>query len=665
MREGSLRGVLRLVDQEGAAALWRRLEGTRPRWREACVRALAPLRFAGAALLAALFSRACFFGELQRVEVTPFSFDPGLSTSLQLAYWAREDLQVVYACALYTLPVALLHALLGWVEPQRRRPWLTRTGHVLAALALTTIGLLHGLYYKVAFVMHVQLDYRLVEEAMQNGFGFADFSEYFAPTDALLIAAPALSYWVLRASSVRGRVLQGLGLAMVVGAVLTIPDPGLRAPRQPLCVNPVAFFVENLVTTWNKPKPFAELDVDPSPDDLAKLHLSEISTRPPPETATSSAGDVSVVVVIMESVGRRYAFAQHDGPIMPRLSDLRDRSLFFGGHMSPSNSSGNSLFSFFTGVYPSPSRAVFATQPDVHLPVLPDYMPWIRDRFLVTAGRVNSYFPRGLLKNANVEMRDRYNLELKERRPYPGLWAADERDGVDAFLGRLERAQAPFFGVYYSYAAHNVYYDHGPEFRIMPDLGNEFHRYNNNLRLLDTQLERILAAIRARPERTLLVVLGDHGEAFGQHPGNRKHSGNSYQENLETFAMIHLPGTFPERALEERTVHVDLIPTILGGLGIAYDQAHFQGRNVLTQPAPPYLFFYGNEDTLSSIATSGVKLQLRYGKDSCRVFDLSVDPEEQRPIACGPYSEQARYTGMFHAFQPKALRRSQARLDPE
>jgi len=626
--------------------------------RLALRRLLAAFRFGGAILLYALAARAWLVHELRSVEVTPFMYDSTCCRLVELAHWGREDVQFAAHGLALAVAATLPGAVLAWSRrPYPRRPpppWLV---HLPAIVALLFIAFAQALYYKVGFVMHAQLDYALISEALQSGFGGEDIGEHLDWTDVALVIAPVVPYLALCAESLRGRLLQSGALVALAAAILAIPEPGLHAPREPLRINPAAFVLNSLAHDRERPRPFSELEVEPSPDDLKALGLWVPSGRAP--AAAIGPGSTDVVVVILESVGRRYAFPGNGpSPLMPMLQALRDEGVYFSNHLSPSNSSANSLFSFFTGLYPAPSRTVFATQPGLRIPVFHQYLPWIRDAFLVTAGRLSSYFPRGLLTNAQMELRDRYNLGLDELRPSSALWAADERDGVDAFLARLQRAEAPFFGVYYSYAAHYPYNDHGPEYRVRPNLDDPLQRYENNLRLLDTQIGRIIEAVRARSRRTLLVVLGDHGEAFGQHQGNAKHSRQSYQENIETFALLHLPGTLAPRVIAQRTLHIDLLPSALTALGVPFDATAVQGQDVLQGTGErPYSFIYGNEDTLSSITPDGIKLMLSYAKGTCRVFDLSRDPDEQLRVSCAGYREQMRHTGMFHAFQPAALRR--------
>jgi hypothetical protein len=57
-----------------------------------------------------------------------------------------------------------------------------------------------------------------------------------------------------------------------------------------------------------------------------------------------------------------------------------------------------------------------------------------------------------------------------------------------------------------------------------------------------------------------------------------------------------------------------------------------------------------------------VKVQLLYGEGACRAFNLQADPGERQPLPCDAFREQVQATGMFHAFQARALRALQQRL---
>ena len=113
---------------------------------------------------------------------------------------------------------------------------------------------------------------------------------------------------------------------------------------------------------------------------------------------------------------------------------------------------------------------------------------------------------------------------------------------------------------------------------------DEFGRYRNALRYGDTALADLMQGMAARGlgERTLWIVLGDHGEAFGQHDGNFGHTFQLYEENVRVPFLIAAPGLIPHQIRTDRVVSlIDTAPTILDLLGMPEDDA-YQGTSALT-----------------------------------------------------------------------------------
>ena len=70
-------------------------------------------------------------------------------------------------------------------------------------------------------------------------------------------------------------------------------------------------------------------------------------------------------------------------------------------------------------------------------------------------------------------------------------------------------------------------------------------------------------------DNTLIVVFGDHGEAFGEHPGNFAHTFFINEENVRIPLVIAAPGAIREPVRLSRLASVvDIAPTILDLLGL-------------------------------------------------------------------------------------------------
>src|SRR5207247_10163875 len=97
-----------------------------------------------------------------------------------------------------------------------------------------------------------------------------------------------------------------------------------------------------------------------------------------------------------------------------------------------------------------------------------------------------------------------------------------------------------FFVTYLPIAGHHPY--ETPEPGPFPDR-DEFGRYRNALHYGDESLGPLVRGLRTRglEDHTLWIVLGDHGEGFGQHEG---HYGQTFclsAENVDVPVMLVSP----------------------------------------------------------------------------------------------------------------------------
>jgi lipoteichoic acid synthase len=81
-------------------------------------------------------------------------------------------------------------------------------------------------------------------------------------------------------------------------------------------------------------------------------------------------------------------------------------------------------------------------------------------------------------------------------------------------------------------------------------------------------------------DNTVVVITGDHGEAFGEH-GQLVHGFTAYDEEVHVPVVFVQPRIFPhESRIESIGRQIDIAPTLLGLLG--YDEPpSWQGINLL------------------------------------------------------------------------------------
>src|SRR6185369_5421440 len=91
----------------------------------------------------------------------------------------------------------------------------------------------------------------------------------------------------------------------------------------------------------------------------------------------------------------------------------------------------------------------------------------------------------------------------------------------------------------------------------------EASQYLNALHEGDAALGMLLSGLAARhlDRDTMVIVFGDHGEAFEQHPGNAGHTFFIYDENVHVPLLIAIPGATdtPSRT-PAITILIDVTP---------------------------------------------------------------------------------------------------------
>ncbi len=123
--------------------------------------------------------------------------------------------------------------------------------------------------------------------------------------------------------------------------------------------------------------------------------------------------------------------------------------------------------------------------------------------------------------------------------------------------------ERPFFCWVHFYDAHDPYAP-PPEFRK-----EGRHPYDGELAFMDSQIKRLTDWLEAHDlgAKTLIVVVGDHGEAFGEHQ-EQGHTNFVYGENVHVPMLYAHPDVIPAGHRVKTLVEtVDIFPTLLDLFG--------------------------------------------------------------------------------------------------
>jgi arylsulfatase A-like enzyme/Tfp pilus assembly protein PilF len=248
---------------------------------------------------------------------------------------------------------------------------------------------------------------------------------------------------------------------------------------------------------------------------------------------------------------------------------------------------------------------------------------------------------------------------------------------VDLALPWLESvADQRFFAWLHFYDAH-VPYD-APE-----PFGSKYAGapYNGEVAFADAQLGRIVTWLETRGllDRTVVAVLGDHGESLGEH-GEGTHGFFIYETATHVPFVIRAPF---ERTAARRVPGLvrtaDLAPTMLDLLGVAFDDPSAPGQSLV-----PLMTGDGQDLAVEAYAEAMYPLHhygwsdlraLRVGRykliDAPRpeLYDVERDPGETRDLfaderALGEQM-QAALRRMTEGLERQRLTSPPADVDPE
>jgi arylsulfatase len=168
--------------------------------------------------------------------------------------------------------------------------------------------------------------------------------------------------------------------------------------------------------------------------------------------------------------------------------------------------------------------------------------------------------------------------------------------------------------------------------------------YADSLAYVDSQLDRLLGRLKERGlwDRTLIVVSGDHGEAFYEH-GTAAHANGVHEEVIKVPLVVRAPGLPAGR--DTRPAHLlDVAPGVFHLLGLPVHPS-FQGENLFASESRADRTRYMISDTpwktQIGVMRSGFKL-IRDGDTGGSVlYDLAKDPGE-KVDATQAHPERAR-----------------------
>jgi choline-sulfatase len=406
------------------------------------------------------------------------------------------------------------------------------------------------------------------------------------------------------------------------------------------------------------------LDARPlgEPADIEKLH---------------QRNDVNVLFVLIDTLrADRLSAYGYERETSPTLDKLAATGIRFSEHMSQSSWTKCSMASLWTALYPIRTGVTRSPQG------LPDEarMPaeifkeagfstaaiwrngWISPGFGFSQGFEVYHSPR----SAPTPM------SVRREKPTLGVTGTDQ-DVINSAIEFL-RAQGDerWFLYVHLMDVHQYVYDEDTAL-----FGTTYSDiYDNSIRWTDRVLGSLIADldVRGLRDKTVIVVAGDHGEAFGEH-GREGHARDVHGEVTTTPLIVSFPFRLePGIVVDAPTENVDLWPTLLDLLKLPPLEA-VDGQSRLPElmaaaggePAPPrdtprfahldQSWGRSNQEPRPMVAVrEGPYRLVRPHGAQGRLYDRTDDPREQVDVG----EDEPEVLARLQAFADEYLERPPA-----
>jgi lipoteichoic acid synthase len=346
----------------------------------------------------------------------------------------------------------------------------------------------------------------------------------------------------------------------------------------------------------------------------------------------------NVVMIVLESQRATSTLPTTERPVTPFLDELATHSLTAERAYVVTPHTSKSLTTIHCAVAPPLDTANSeADERGIAGPCLPELLvgKGYRTAFFQSA---TEQFERrrdlaGQLGFEQVESADTMPTEGFEEVNYFGyeddVMLGPSREWMDR-----NRAQ-PFLLSYLTVTAHHDYrLPDGIEQQHFVD-DPQLNDYLNGLSYQDRFVRRVVDQVKdlGLYETTVFVVVGDHGEGFGEH-GLRQHDNTIYEEGIRVPLIIHDPRAGTGRSISEPVQQTAIMPTLTDLLGYRLHGSRPGGSASLLSTAPRdpvNVTCFENVRCLARLE-GDLKYVHHFGDRRDEVFDLATDPSERHDL---------------------------------
>lgn len=407
------------------------------------------------------------------------------------------------------------------------------------------------------------------------------------------------------------------------------------------------------------------LKISPFTEILAiKYHVPKII----PSTSISnesifnlSLENKNLIIILLESVPSKQVSAYgYYRNITPNINWFANNGIFFNNAYTSATHTDYVITSFLSSRYPLKDSIRDTFTEDYPRTFIWDtlkqknystgYFTSQNDNWM----NINNYLDKSNLNEYSHSLTDgEYAYGLgNSRKDY-------DNETLNKAINFINQSSKPFF-VYVNFHATHYPYNYPPNNSLyLPDEPSIFsfyghlaeednqtmhNRYDNSLFYVDKQVGKLKEYLQTNNllNNTIIVILGDHGEAVEVEHGFMVHGSTLYQEAVKIPLIFYIPGVKPLK-LNYNVKQLDVIPTILKIMNFSSSPL-FQGKDMKKES--PIYFMSQNQIFNIGMIKGDIKYIINLNTGFINeAYNLTSDPLELNNLYSDTNPEWESYAG--------------------
>ena len=351
----------------------------------------------------------------------------------------------------------------------------------------------------------------------------------------------------------------------------------------------------------------------------------------------SAAPDYNIIIVILEGIQYRLtSLADNDNNNTPYLRTIAEQGVEFANTRTSLTHTTKALFALHTGQNPSVLQDIAEAVPSQNnfaglVSILKKQAGYRAAFFQSAKGNFESR--PALVSNLGFDQF--YAREdLNDPNAFVGYLGCDEFALLKPLTNWITQNHQPFIISIMCSITHDPY--QAPLWYGIPPK-QPFDRYIQSIQYTDTFLAALDDQLEKMnlKEKTILCVIGDHAEAFGEH-GFLGHERIVFEEALRIPWVMRAPGLIDANTkISHPAASIDLSPTLLKILGFQFTHDTFDGLDALGPVEENRKIYFSGwmNNGPAGYMVNNKKYIYDPINDTLLIYDLKADPLETISLA--------------------------------